>query len=1322
MAFGGSWQAFPCSVIANGSGTWRVILPVNVTSIPPCSLVAFKITGVDLHGNAIIVSGTFHAAAMSDLTPPNVTIIEPDPRITWSNNIVMSANVTDDSNVSYVEFYLDGNYTWNRVAILPMNASGFYQVETLDQGVDIIPGPHVLFVHAVDIAGWSTWVSRSFSVGNQIAIGGIKDGGFYIPSGANETIAMNVTSSYSDLQALSVVSWELVNGTWMNHGVESLPTMPGKYQVLLQSMATGIYGIFLQGTQAISGRNMTWGLQTMVPGMIITVNGEMPRDVAITNLVNGSWIMAGQHVFTFNATCHIPIANFTLFVDGTLYRQVPGSAASMTFDTNLFAWSGAHIFTIEATSATGISANATYFVHADMTPPIMNVTASPMLGPNIVTRDTFSVVVQAIENCSWITNASISINNTVVNQQSFANMSIISFTTSFNLTSLGIRPGLNFVTVAVTSLGGTIQQQLLLYRDIAPPAASFIAPANGSAISSASTDLVASVVDDYLTMSVNFYLGNPNATGASFLGSGLQGANNTWLLHYQNRIYMSSASLYLRAIDEVGNARDAVASNIDLLAPLLITFNMSDADMYGSAYSTSGVLYNMVSGKDYQVSMYYHDSNVQQGGVEWIHVGTSSVVNSNTPGGSWTINWDTSQFNPGSADWIPVDINAYKAYSGIDIPNIGIAGKFEVSSPVDYFIIGQGLGNHYIYAYKQDIPGTATWTRVEITTNYADQPAVRAVAADCDGDSVDELFLATTQQILGIKQSGDSFTITPLITFTGSDTVADIAFDTTNKVLYVARGNSVLEYAAASATAAFGCSVTTVNCGGIATSIDTGQLESVNSQPVLLFFATNACIGYFGYDHVIHDIDTGLSGVDRIKVGSVDTGSAMNEVVAGINVGDARSVVIAYQNTGTVASPAWSPRLVSQWDELLAFSSLDVNLGLAANVNPDIIVANSQNVTDKQLVGSLNHDLVSSLVTNNNPLYGTVDGTYAQYTVQAIGPGSTVTSAVDYSGYENYDSTASMPGTSTPASISANAAISQPIQAALASVTMTPDGTNIAPSAPLAYGQASSTSGTPGTANAQYIMTHNQFPGSASQPFGVNYPAVPDSTLPSSYAQGIQDETPGGNVNLYDGNPSTGTTSSTSISVSTLPVFAPEIGNQICNYNGDLIGSQTTVTFPGRVFGFDSVNAESDGTSVGGGTIDCGNTQLASFPQAIKNIGVDFPTNGISKDPSHVVVTQNPGPGDPEVQADLNFDLGNRINVNDLPTDGTGITVMLYLRAMVFFCVQSETTNSISNGHEYYDNYYYSPLHVAIHTNVQNDEFPTWDTTTFEPSYSIFSS
>src|SRR5271157_2665736 len=580
---------------------------------------------------------------------------------------------------------------------------------------------------------------------------------------------------------------------------------------------------------------------------------------------------------------------------------------------------------------------------------------------------------------------------------------------------------------------------MTMYRDVSSPDISFIAPTPGTTITGTILNLIATASDDSGVANVAFYLGDPNATGAICLGNGAQGPSGTWMLSCTNPVAGTNTTLYARATDLAGNVADAMVSCIDLVAPIRLTCNLSTGDMYGSNVTTAGNLSNLDVTKTYQVSMYYQVYNATDQANQWVYVGSSAAIPAKN-GGTWSITWSTDNFQlsgNNSANFIPIDINHYHAYSGIDIPNIGIVGKFNDTTNPIYAIIGNGTGNHYIYLYQQVMPGTGQWGRTLLTPSYSLYPAVAVASGDVNGDGLEEMFLATQHEILGLNWNGISWSLVSLCTMHG---IADIAFDNATKYLYVASNNTVLVYHVTSLSASWFTApngpIATVVAPAKVRSIDLAQLETINGQETKCFLATDQQVSWFGSDHQLHDIDTGLSGVDKIKAGIVNAGSLMTSVVAAIHVGAGRSVVVAYENAGTVSAPAWRSRLVTDWKQAVRVGSIAIGINLAANINPSIVIASSQNVTATNLVGTLDNKLIAAMVSNNNPLYNVLGGTYNQYFIESIGK-STGT-RTDYEGYEQYTGNSFSMGSQIPAPISA--------QGESVSITTAPSPTTFAES------------------------------------------------------------------------------------------------------------------------------------------------------------------------------------------------------------------------------------------------------------------------------------
>src|SRR5271157_2941847 len=1016
---GGAWQPFAPRVVDEGNGFLATFVPVNASVVPPCSLVDYLLRGADLAGSTCTVYGDFYFTNASDQIPPAISLIEPDTSITWSDiNVPIQAIATDNVAVSHVQFFIDGAC----IADQSWNSSNHYGIQTSDLGMVLPPGIHAITARAFDDAGWTTDASCTITIGSA-SIAGIVNGGYYMPAGTNATVTFDVTTTMTDLSSLAAIVWRDVNSSWIQEATIPMTPGAGINHLAIVNTSSGTWGISLQAMQSGTGRLLSWHGNVTAPALMFTIDNSIPHGITIAvdggnSLTNGSWIAAGVHELTFNSTCDVPIQSYSLYLDGNLYRTVDGTSR-MSLDTAFLGTSGTHVLTIVANSVANVSGNGTLIINVDVMSPTLHVTAWPMHGNTIVTADACTIAVQATEPYSWIDAAWVAIDGIIIANQSYTYLTSISWIKSIDLAALGIGPGNHTITVMVTGEGGTTVDTIPLYHDVTPPSSvAFLAPVPGTAMTGTTMTLIANATDDFGIGTVAFYLGNPNASGSVFLGSGYMTHDGSWKLSCNNPAIGTNATLYARATDLVGNFADTSVSSIDLVAPLHLTCDLNTGDMYGSIQNTSGQLTHMDGSTSYQVSMYYQTYNAT-GDSTWLYVGSSQAIGTSN-GGVFSISWNTDTFfqsGANSADFIPINITKYHPYAGIDIPNIGVAGEFNDTTNPIYAVIGQGINNHHIYFYQQVTPGTGQWCQATVTLNYSRYAAIGVATGDVDGDGLSELFVATSHEVLGIDWTGHAWSVVPLLTMNG---ITSIAFDDINKNLCIGCNSTVLVYhVTAIAAAYFTTPVQTVNAGGTVRSIDTGQLATITGQEVKTFFATDQEIAYFGSDSVTHVVDSQLSGVDCIRVGCIDATSVMTGVEAGVHVGGGRSVVVVYENVGTIDSPRWIARLVTDWETAVHFASMDVGTGiaLAANINPSIIVGNDQNVTDSQLASGLNHQLIANMVSSNNPLYGVVPGTYNTYFIESIGASNPLTS---YAGYEHYTSNTFVNGPSSQTSIMAS--------------------------------------------------------------------------------------------------------------------------------------------------------------------------------------------------------------------------------------------------------------------------------------------------------------
>jgi hypothetical protein len=478
-----------------------------------------------------VPSGTGdNCANPGDTTNPTVSMTAPANNSTISGTVNMTANASDDTGVTKVEFY-NGFSLLNTDTTPPYSYS--WNTTTATNGTTNV------FAKAYDAAGNVTTSSLVAVTINNTAPDTTKPvTSLTAPvEGASikGTIAMSATASDN----VGVTKVEFYQGFGLI-GTDSSGPAPYTTNWNTTAVPDGSYNVFSKAYDAAGNQGDSMVLH-------VTVDNTAPT-TSITAPNNGS-VLKGTANITANAADNVDVTKVELYIDGVLGATDVASPYSFNWNTTI-ASNGTHTLTTKAYDAAGnVTTSSAATVTVDNAAPSTSLTAP---APNAILKGTYNVTANASDSGSGVSKVEFYVDGTLVGAPDTASPFSFSWntTTATNAThSLTVRAYDNAGNVTTSSAVNVTVDNIA-------PIVSMTAPANGATVSGKSVALSANASDTGGSglNRVEFY------RGAALLGSDTSSPySTTW---DSTAVANGSYALTAVALDNAGNTMTSTTVNV----------------------------------------------------------------------------------------------------------------------------------------------------------------------------------------------------------------------------------------------------------------------------------------------------------------------------------------------------------------------------------------------------------------------------------------------------------------------------------------------------------------------------------------------------------------------------------------------------------------------------------------------------------------------------------------------------------------------------------------------------------------------------------------
>jgi len=295
------------------------------TAAEPVGENHLSVMAYDAAGN-IAYSEVVTVTVVRDSNPPAVSISAPTAGATLSGTTTITADATDETSVTKVEFFLDGT-------LLGSDTSAPYSYSWSTQTT--ANGSRMLTARATDSYGnVGTSAEVSVTVDNDVTPPTAS-----ITSPANGAIVrgtgVQLQASAADDRSMSRVYF-LVDGV----SVGSDSSAPYSYSWNSKSVPNGTH------TLTVEARDAAGNVSTSAPITVTVDNDYTPPAVAITSPANGVSV-EGQVSFQVDATDNRGVTRVEFFLNGALLVSDTSPPYSTVWDTSLEA-NGSYTLTAKA--------------------------------------------------------------------------------------------------------------------------------------------------------------------------------------------------------------------------------------------------------------------------------------------------------------------------------------------------------------------------------------------------------------------------------------------------------------------------------------------------------------------------------------------------------------------------------------------------------------------------------------------------------------------------------------------------------------------------------------------------------------------------------------------------------------------------------------------------------------------------------------------------------------------------------------------------------------------------------------------------------------
>ncbi|KGJ91586.1 Ig-like domain-containing protein [Thalassotalea sp. ND16A] len=486
-----------------------------------------------------------NSATPPDVTPPTVSLTNPNQNAIIAGTITVSATAVDDVAVAAVEFFIDGLLVGQLLSTAPASLfTGSWDTTS------VLNGTHNLTAQAVDAAG-NVGTSLSVSITVQNTAPPVSDP---IATTFSDRLQGNAINNHNlTIDAAGIVD---VNLSWDDDRADPLLTVfdPNNNVVAIQG---GLQPIQISFTATIAGvyvfeiqnqnnmRKADYVLQiTHTAGSAPPPDTDITApDVSLLSPAEGSKV-SGSITNSATASDNVGVTQVQFFVDGVLLGTDTTAPYSASWNTTSVT-DGAHTLTARAFDAAGNTGFATAVnVTVDNSPPALNIT-SPADGATVSAAVTITATGS---DPSGVTQVQFFVDGVLLSTDTVA-----PYSTSWNTTS--VTDGAHTLTARASDNAGNTgtSTSVNVTVDNSGPAVNITSPAGGATVSAAVT-ITAAASDPSGVTQVQFFV-----DGVLLSTDTVVPYSASW---NTTRVTDGAHTLTAQASDTVGNTEISTSVNV----------------------------------------------------------------------------------------------------------------------------------------------------------------------------------------------------------------------------------------------------------------------------------------------------------------------------------------------------------------------------------------------------------------------------------------------------------------------------------------------------------------------------------------------------------------------------------------------------------------------------------------------------------------------------------------------------------------------------------------------------------------------------------------
>jgi hypothetical protein len=307
-----------------------------------------------------------------DTIPPTVSVTAPANNSTVSGAVTLSANATDDTAVSKVQFQLDGVNIGAPVTAAPYQIS--WDSTTATNGT-----------HTLDAIAWDTWGNSATSSPVTVTVNNAVTNPptvSIITPAANSTLGGTVTLSADASQTdstLTGVQFQ-IDGVSLGSQITSAP-----YSTTWDTTTVA------NGTHTITAIATDVGGLSTSTSITVTVSQSSVPTVTLTSPANNA-MLAGAITLSANASSSIGIANVQFSVDGVnVGAPITSGPYQYNWDSTKLA-DGEHTITATATDTKGDTSSSSVTIQTVNGGVFGPATSMPIVAINMILMHTGQVL------------------------------------------------------------------------------------------------------------------------------------------------------------------------------------------------------------------------------------------------------------------------------------------------------------------------------------------------------------------------------------------------------------------------------------------------------------------------------------------------------------------------------------------------------------------------------------------------------------------------------------------------------------------------------------------------------------------------------------------------------------------------------------------------------------------------------------------------------------------------------------------------------------------------------------------------------------------